>query len=207
MNKKKNLLFISKLIYALEIVISATVILAIIFSFPDLFKYIIKIVNSEPNLSLNLFQEFLKHSLMLVIGMEFIIMLTAYSDKNIIYLITFVIARKLLIKSDTMMDLLIGAVAIAILFFVKNFIMKKNINVDVNAGIFSAATSVESINQQFNYHIDSHGFQSIGGLVYYLLQQAGSEIASGELISDQYYIYQIEKESNGTIELITIQPK
>ena len=74
MNKKKNLLFISKLIYALEIVISATVILAIIFSFPDLFKYIIKIVNSEPDLSLNLFQEFLKHSLMLVIGMEFIIL-------------------------------------------------------------------------------------------------------------------------------------
>ena len=121
MNKKKNLLFISKLIYFLEIIISATVILAIIFSFPDLFKYIIKIVNSDPDLSLNIFQDFLKHSLMLVIGMEFIMMLIAYSDKNIIYLITFVIARKLLIKSDTMLDLLIGSVAIAILFFF-NFI-------------------------------------------------------------------------------------
>lgn len=207
MNKKKNLLFISKLIYILEIIISVTVILAIIVSFPDLFKYIIKITNSEPSVSINVFQEFLKHSLMLVIGMEFIMMLIAYSDKNIIYLITFVIARKLLIKSDTMMDLLIGSIAIAILFFVKNFIMKKKIDVDVNAGIFSAATSVESINQQFNYNIDSLGFQSIGGLVYYLLKQAGSEIQGGELISDKNYIYQIEKESNGIIELITIQPK
>lgn len=125
MNKKKNLLFISKLIYILEIIISVTVILAIIVSFPDLFKYIIKITNSEPSVSINVFQEFLKHSLMLVIGMEFIMMLIAYSDKNIIYLITFVIARKLLLKSDTMMDLLIGSIAIAILFFVKNFIMKK----------------------------------------------------------------------------------
>lgn len=207
MNKKEILLFVSKLIYILEILISGIVILAIIFSFPDLFKYIIRIVSSDPATSLTLFQEFLKHSLMLVIGMEFIMMLIAYSDKNIIYLIIFVIARKLLISSDTVVDLLIGVIAIAILFIVKNYILRKKIDVDLAAGIFSADTSVHMINEKFHYHIDNLGFESIGGLVAYLLDQSACEIKAGETISDQYYRYQVEKVDKGRIELITIQPK
>ncbi len=207
MNKKENLMLISKFIYILEVFLTATILIGIVLSIPDLFKYIVKIVGSDANTSYIIFQEFLKHVLMLVIGMEFILMLIAYSDNNIIYLITFVIARKLLVKSDTMIDLLIGSISIAVLFFVKNFIMKRDLDIDVNAGIFSAATKIEEINNKFNYDIEDLGFQSIGGLVYYLLKQSGSSIRAGELIGDKHYIYQVEKVSNGIIELVTIQPK
>ncbi|MDO5713944.1 MAG: transporter associated domain-containing protein [Tissierellia bacterium] len=207
MNRKKNLLLITKIIYALEILLSFMIIAGIIISLPDIVKYFYLIVTNNPKDSYYVFQEFLKHILLMVIGMEFILMMIAHSDSAIIYLIMFVIARKMLIKSDTILELMVGVIAILLLFIIKKYLMSNNVEQNVSSGIFSAATPVEVINERFNYDIDDMGFQSLGGLVYYLLRQQGSEIQTGEIIDDQNYIYQVERASNGIIDSVTIQKK
>ena len=85
--------------------------------------------------------------------------------------------------------------------------MNTTVEENVSSGIFSAATPVEVINERFNYDIADLGFHSIGGLVYYLLTQRGSEIQTGEIIDDTHYIYQVERSSNGIIDSVTVQKK
>lgn len=207
MNRKANLIFLNRIVYILETILSFFLIAGIIISIPDLIKYFVGIVSSPKGISYNLFQEFLSHVLLLVIGLEFVLMMIAHSDSSVIYLMVVVIARKMLIYADSTVDLLVGVVAMLILFTVKKYLLTNSPVTEVNPSVFSAATDVSRINDRFNYAIDDLGFQTLGGLVYYLVDEQGITIESGVLVDDRHYIYQIEKASNGIIEEISIQQK
>lgn len=207
MKKKSHLLLIDRVIYYLELLLCAVLIIGIVVSIPDLVKYFIQIIVSKESLSYNLFQDFLSHVLLLVIGLEFILMLIAHTDTSIIYLITVVISRKMLIYGENTFDLLLGVIAIGILFAVKKYLIPSKIGTDINAGIFSAATEIDKINSRFNYNISDMGFNTIGGLVYYLISREGMEVQPGILISDAEYTYAIESAKNGIIEAVAIERK
>ncbi|MCD1147920.1 hypothetical protein LQU94_07320 [Peptoniphilus sp. KCTC 25270] len=207
MNRKSNLILINRVVYVLEIILSLLLVIGIIISIPDLVKYFVSILNSPKGISYSLYQEFLSHVLLLVIGLEFTLMMIAHADSSVIYLMVMVIARKMLIYGDTTIDLLIGVVAIFILFVIKKYFMAQPIDSTVSVGIFSASTDVTNINERFHYHIDSLGFQSLGGLVYYLLDQQGLTAEVGMLVDDKEYIYQIDSVKNGIIQEISVQKK
>lgn len=207
MNRKSNLILINRVVYVLEIILSLLLVIGIIISIPDLVKYFVSILNSPKGISYSLYQEFLSHVLLLVIGLEFTLMMIAHADSSVIYLMVMVIARKMLIYGDTTIDLLIGVVAIFILFVIKKYFMAQPIDSTVSVGIFSASTDVTNINERFHYHIDSLGFQSLGGLVYYLLDQQGLTAEVGMLVDDKEYMYQIDSVKNGIIQEISVQKK
>lgn len=207
MKKKSHLLFIDRVIYYLELLLCGVLIVGILISIPDLVKYLIQIIFSKEALSYRLFQDFLSHVLLLVIGLEFVLMLVAHTDTSIIYLITVVISRKMLIYGENTIDLLLGVVAIFILFAIKKYLVPSKIGTDISAGIFSAATEIDKINDRFNYSINDMGFNTIGGLVYYLISREGMEVQPGILISDSEYTYAIESAKSGIIESVTIEKK
>ncbi len=207
MKKKSHLLVIDRIIYYLELLLCGMLIIGILISIPDLIKYFMQIVVSKEKLSYTLFQDFLSHVLLLVIGLEFVLMLVAHTDTSIIYLITVVISRKMLIYGEDTIDLLLGVLAIFILFVIKKYLVPTKIDTNVNAGIFSAATEIEKINARFNYSIKDMGFNTIGGLVYYLISREGMEVQPGIIISDAEYTYVIESASNGIIESVAIEKK
>lgn len=207
MNKKKNLLLLNKITYFLEILVSFLIIIGIVISLPDIIKYFYQILSSSADVSYEVFKHFLSHILILVIGLEFILMMIAHSDNSIIYLVNFVVARKMLIYSDTTKDLILGVIALLILFVIKKFLITNTVEKELSSGIFSANTPIPTINSRFNYKIDDMGFNSVGGLVYCLLKQQGSEVEEGALIEDQNYIYQVERASHGVIDSVIIQKK
>ena len=208
MNRRNFLLKLNKIIILFEVLISMLLLLGIVFSIPDIFKYYIAILQSDVNYSLDLFKQFLSHVLLLVIAMEFVLLMVAHTDTTITHLIMLVIARKMLVVSENMPDLLIGVIAIAILFIIRKFLMQgstsSHVIFDGSTRVFSASVPITEVNKQYNLNIDSKGYATLGGLVSNLFEAKGIELEIGEMIDDGTYIYELEKVSNGVIDTISV---
>ncbi|MBP2025561.1 transporter associated domain-containing protein [Peptoniphilus stercorisuis] len=208
MDKRNFLLKLNKVVLLFEVLISLLLLLGIVFSIPDIFKYYVVILKSDVTLSLELFKQFLSHVLLLVIAMEFVLLMVAHTDTTITHLIMLVIARKMLIVSENMPDLLIGVIAIAILFIVRKYLVQGSATSDVifDGGIkvFSASMPISEINKQYNFNIDTRGFETLGGLVSKLFEEKSQELELGGLVDDGIYIYELQKVSNGVIDTISI---
>lgn len=208
MDRRNFLLKLNKFVILFEVLISMLLLFGIAFSIPDIFKYYVVILKSDVNYSLDLFKQFLSHILLLVIAMEFVLLMVAHTDTTIIHLIMLVISRKMLIVSEDMPDLLIGVIAIAILFIVRKYFVQGSASSDLifdgSTKVFSASVPIIEINQQNNFEIDPKSCATLGGLVYKLFEEKGIELQVGELVDDGTYIYELQKVSNGVIDTISI---
>lgn len=207
MNRRKFLLYLNKIVYLFEILISIFLIIGILISVPDIISYYGAILRSDSLVGYDQFKQFLDHVLILVIAVEFVLLMTAHSDSTIIHLIMLVVARKMLIKSDNMMDILIGVISITILFAVRKFLMTSSVMDSIFTGSennFSASTEIEDINKLENYQIDTKGYKTLGGLVSNLVKESGYELELGTMVDDGEYIYEIVKISSNVIETISI---
>lgn len=207
MNRRKFLLYLNKIVYIFEILISVLLILGILISIPDIVSYYGEILKSDSIVGYDQFKQFLDHVLLLVIAVEFVLLMTAHSDSTIIHLIMLVVARKMLIKSDNMLDILIGVVSITILFAVRKFLMTSSVMDSIFTGSennFSASTVIEEINKLENYQINDRGYKTLGGLVSNLVKESGYELEMGTMVDDGEYIYEIIKISSNVIETISI---
>lgn len=208
MNRKKLLILLNKLLYAFELLVSVLLIIGVVCSIPDILDYYPSILHTNNTDGLQVLSQFLSHVLMLVIAIEFIFLMIAHTDHAIIHLITLMIARKMLVVSDTLLDVLLGVIAIAILFFTKKYLIvgahadAKEID---GSTIFSAATLIGDINKRYNYDIDPQGTETLAGLVSKLLEKRGLEPEIGEVVDDGKYAYEIQKSSMGIIEEISIE--
>lgn len=70
-----------------------------------------------------LFQGFMAHALLLVIGLELALMLLHHSPNSIIEVLIYALARKLLIHATTAYELAVGVAALAGLFAIRKFLM------------------------------------------------------------------------------------
>lgn len=207
MNRRKFLLYLNKIVYIFEILISIFLIIGILISVPDIISYYGAILKSDSLVGYDQFKQFLDHVLILVIAVEFVLLMTAHSDSTIIHLIMLVVARKMLIKSDNMVDILIGVISITILFAVRKFLMTTSVMDSIFTGSennFSASTEIEEINKLENYQIDTKGYKTLGGLVSNLVKESGYELEMGTMVDDGEYIYEIVKISSNVIETISI---
>lgn len=207
MNRRKFLLYLNKIVYVFEILISVLLILGILISVPDIVSYYGAILKSDSIVGYDQFKQFLDHVLLLVLAVEFVLLMTAHSDSTIIHLIMLVVARKMLIKSGNMVDILIGVVSITILFAVRKFLMTSSVIDSIftrSENNFSASTDIEEINKLENYQIDDRGYKTLGGLVSNLVKESGYELEMGTMVDDGEYIYEIIKISSNVIETISI---
>lgn len=207
MNRRKFLLYLNKMVLFFEILISVFLIVGILISTPDIIRYYGSILQSGNLLSYDIFKHFLDHVLLLVIAVEFVLLMTAHSDSTIIHLIMLVVARKMLIKSDNMIDILIGVISITILFAVRKYLVSSSV-MDLiftgNSNYFSASTEISEINKLENYQIDDRGYKTLGGLVSNLAKDEGYELELGTMVDDGEYIYEIVKISSNVIQTISI---
>lgn len=101
-----------------EICISIIVLMAIIVAAVDLIRELG--FGTGKLLSIDLFDTFLAHALGLVIGVEFIKMLIKHTPGAAIEVLLYAIARQLIVEHTTTMETLIGIVAIAGVFAIRN---------------------------------------------------------------------------------------
>lgn len=107
----------------MELILALSIIIAVIISTKDIFIIMKQIYSARQMELYNLFNNFLSHILLLIIGLELIETLITHTPSSIIDIMLFAIARKMLIHSSNAYELLVGAIAIAILFATRRFLI------------------------------------------------------------------------------------
>lgn len=206
MNRKRNIQMLQRLLYAFEFAMAVIIFVGIIISIPDLFKYMFEIVNSAQAHSYKLFQSFLAHVLLMVIGLEFVAMLINHEEFQVIYIMIMVVARKMLIYGDNTRDLFIGVLAIAVLFVVRKYFTIHKILANAGVAIFDANTRMESVNEHLVRDIESRE-DILGVYVQKMFDEQDKLIEAGAVVEDERYIYQVEEMDGEEIALIALEDK
>lgn len=125
MGKKANILKegLNKAISIVEIILAIIILVAVILSAKDLISLIKAIVSTNAMESYDILQGFLSHLLLMVIGLELAITLLTHTTKSILEVMLFAIARKMLISSNNILDILLGTIALGILFAINRFLI------------------------------------------------------------------------------------
>lgn len=126
LNQKFIEQMIGDIVKIVELIIAAIIIVGIFIGLIDLVKYFLIILEASPENSYNMFQAFLGHALLLIVGAELILMILYSSTNALLELILFVIARKMLIYSNTVVDLIYGTIAILIIFFTMKYLIPES---------------------------------------------------------------------------------
>lgn len=200
---------LEKYTYILEMTIAVLIAIGITIGLIDLVKYFYEIYITAPAESYELFEKFLGYALVLIVGVELMLMIINHSTKAILELILFVIARKMLIYSHTMLDLVLGTLAIAIVFATLRFLIQKEDIVSRSGhGVFSASTSVEDILRKTGFDIPMDKGNTVGGLVCSLADEACLPVSQGaEFESGDLKIKVVKATDDGLIEEVMITKK
>jgi len=123
MLNKKILLILDKVTYFFELVIAFILLAVIAFKVVEIS---FEMIGHEMVIIPMSFERILSTILTLVIGVEFTKMMCKHTPDTVIDVLLFAIARQMVIYHDSILSMLIGAVAIAGLFAAKKFLLDKD---------------------------------------------------------------------------------
>lgn len=194
-------------IKVLEIVICISILFSLILSVPNLVRYALTIIKT-PNLKQNyeLLNEFLKHALLIVVGIELIEMILTKSHEAILTLILFVIARKMLLYSVDLIDILIGSISIGLIFAIIKFVVKDDKLMAKIDNTYSASVPVKKIKKEYKLNIPQNMSNTLGGLVYEIAKIEGiEEIKENTRLIYGTYKFKVISMKDGVIQRIRIE--
>lgn len=194
-------------IKAIEIIICVSILFSLILSIPILVKYAISVIKaSDFKQNYDLLNEFLKFALLLVVGIELIEMILTRSHEAILTLILFVIARKMLLFSVDLLDILVGSLSIGLIFVIIKFVVKDDSLMAKIDNAYSAAMTVKKIKQEYKLDIPQDMSNTLGGLVYEIAKLEGvEELKENTRLIYGSYKYKIISMKDGVIKRIKIE--
>jgi len=187
-----------------EVVIAFLVTVGIVVGMFSVIQYIIKIPGLDMYDTYDYVKKFLGLTLLLVIGIELVLMLLSHSSVAVLDLILFATARKMLIYSDTMIDVLIATAAIAIVFAIKKYLVTSKYMLR-EGKILSAASPIKNINFDINTDIPEDKGNTIGGLLCRLSEDECKPIEPGAEFTIGDIKLKIVTMKDGLIEDVQIQ--
>ncbi|MDU4715778.1 MAG: hypothetical protein E6Y10_03820, partial [Anaerococcus sp.] len=160
----------------IEIIICISILFSLILSVPNLVRYALAIIKTaDLKQNYELLNEFLKHALLIVVGIELIEMILTKSHEAILTLILFVIARKMLLYSVDLIDILIGSISIGLIFAIIKFVVKDDKLMAKIDNTYSASVPVKKIKEEYKLNIPQNMSNTLGGLVYEIAKIEGIE--------------------------------
>lgn len=208
----KNRLFekkLKKFIYIIEMIIAVLIAIGVVIGLLDLVKYYYEIFNSDPKSTYEIFNQMLGYALVLIVAIELILMIIYHSTDAILELVLYVIARKMLIYANTMLDLVFGTLSIGIIFLIIKFLKLNDDRRDIlrreKKGIYSASSKIEDLLQKTGFDIPTDKAITVGGLVCSLADDACQSVEEGiEFILGDIKITVIKVTDEGLIEEVMI---
>ncbi|NLN48336.1 MAG: hypothetical protein GX154_04465 [Clostridiales bacterium] len=170
---------ISKYTYCLEVFLAIFIMTAVVISTYDLVKYLILIFMTNPMDTYEVFQRFLGHVLLLVVGIELVIMLISHTTSSVLEVVLYAIARKMLIHSEKMLDVVIGVLAIGAVFAIRKYLFTKEIRIEGSGTVFSAGISVADANTITGLSIPETYGNTIGGVITRISEDTNRTIYEG----------------------------
>lgn len=190
----------------MEMVLALCIIIAMAIGFVTIVGYFFDIAGSHGHDTYETIKEFLAMALLVAIGLELVLMLLSHSTSSILELVLFAIARKLLIYSQTMMDVLIGTAAILIIFFIRKYLMSAKYALK-EGRIISAASPIHALNLDTELSMPENRAVTIGGLICRLSEESLTPIEEGAEFTIGGVMLRILKMRDGVIEQVSIVDK
>lgn len=121
--KLKNLKskIVSYVMY-LETLLAIFMVISVLLSSKDLISFIVQIFTLDAVLSYDMFQKFLSHLLLLVIALELALMLVRHTPNSVVEVMLYAVARKMLVYGSTAMEIFLGVLSLAGIFFIKKYL-------------------------------------------------------------------------------------
>ncbi|MDD3704718.1 MAG: hypothetical protein PHC45_01435 [Clostridiaceae bacterium] len=163
----------------LENILAIIITIAIIIGMTDMIKYIVMIFQTNAIETYDIFQKFLGHTLLLVVGVEMVAMLVKHTPGSVIEVLLYAVARKMLISNAHMLEFLLGIISIASIFAIKKYLYVSNIKDSEAINFFPATASIPDINKTIGVKIPENLADTAGGLVSYLSKQSCRDIHEG----------------------------
>ncbi len=194
-------------IKVLEIIICISILFSLILSVPNLVRYALTIIKTaDLKQNYELLNEFLKHALLIVVGIELIEMILTKSHEAILTLILFVIARKMLLYSVDLIDILIGSISIGLIFAIIKFVVKDDKLMAKIDNTYSASVPVKKIKEEYKLNIPQNMSNTLGGLVYEIAKIEGiEEIKENTRLIYGTYKFKVISMKDGVIQRIRIE--
>lgn len=133
MKEIKILKRMNTFVHFLEILVAIFILLLVIVGFIDLIQIspIGDFLFGNSVDFQNTFQEILSNILLLIVGIELALLLIKRNPANLIEIMFFVVARKLLIKTDTIWEIAIGILALAGIFAIRMYLVPKDQKIEI----------------------------------------------------------------------------
>lgn len=169
---------IVKGVFILEAVLALFIIVGVVIGSADLFRYFKIIYTTPPLQTFPVLQTFLGHTLTMVIGLELVVMLVRHTPSSVIEVLLYAIARKMIIESKTMLDILLGIFAIAGLFAINKIFTPGKFFIQEGT-VVNSAMSTRDVNELADVNIPEDLGNTIGGVVARLCLEYGENPAVG----------------------------
>lgn len=202
MSRLKNILM--KMTVYLELVLAFFITVAIIIGMFDLGKYVIMIYQTNAIDTYDVLQKFLGHVLMMVVGVELIAMLVMHTPGSVIEVLLYAVARNMLIGSKETFDFILGIAAIAGIFAIRKYLFTGAISEDAGSSVFTAAASLEEVNNIAEVNIPESIASTIGGVVSHIAAQACRPIYEGAVFYVADAELKVLKVKDGVIERVSV---
>lgn len=191
----------------LELVLAICLTLGILIGLVSVLQYIVLILRTDIHNIYEVIKQFLAIVLLLVVGIELVLMLLSHSSSSIIELVLFAIARKMLVYSETMLDLILGTLAIAIVFAIRKYLMSKVKFFTPQGSIVSAALPIHDINFDAGLNLPDNKGHTLGGLIASLSEETFTPIAEGAEYDVGNVNIKIISMKDGLVENVIIKEK
>ena len=189
----------------LELILAIFIAVGIIVGMVDLFRYLMLILKTNAIDTYDLFQRFLGHVLLLVVGVELIAMLIMHTTGSVIEVLLYAVARNMLISGKGMTDFILGVASIAAIFAIRKYLFVGNISENIDSlSVFSAAATLEEINETVGVNIPDNLGNTVGGVVSFLSQQTCRLIHEGAEFKVADAMIKVLKMKDGLIEKVSV---
>lgn len=115
---------IGRMVYAMEVVASIIIIIVIVVMMFNLMDDVV-FENSIFDMETEEFTRFLADTLSLIVGLEFVKLLTRQRAVDLIEVMQLAVARQMIVEHLSMKEIIIGVTAIAVLFAIRKFLFLK----------------------------------------------------------------------------------
>lgn len=167
-----------------EIYISGLIVIGIIvFSIQfiiDIYEIMIMINSGNEFPSV---ETFLTTAIQLIIGIEFVKMLAKHTPSSAVEVLLYAIARKIIGEHGTMLDALIGVIAITLLFGIRKYFSTTIFMSDRDEFIVNGGITTMELNKQLGIKLDERHGHTVAGIISNIAELNNDKLEPGYEVS------------------------
>lgn len=183
---------ISRLASYTEIYVSFLILLGIMILSFDLLRNIIDLAEGVIRGTNTVkIEYFLGIAFELVIGIEFVKMLAKHTPSSAVEVILYAIARQLINNHETMLDSLVGVIAIAILFAVRKYLSETIHKSSDDEYVMNGSITVDEFNDRSGSKIDRALGNTLAGVLYNSATKTNTVLEPGFTVETDTYVLEV----------------